>query len=75
LLAKKALPLTETGGVFELLTVAARLASDQARVEEISEEAKRKAAEPFMIAKPSEDEVEFARRARGRSKAANGISD
>jgi len=68
--------LTETGGVFGLLTVVeARLASDQARVEEISEDARRKVAEPFMIAKPSEDEVEPARKAMSRSKAANRISD
>jgi hypothetical protein len=47
-LAKKALPLTVTGGVLALLT-AARLVSDEAKVVGTSEDASSRAAEAFMV--------------------------
>jgi hypothetical protein len=73
-LAKKALPLTVTGGVLGLLmVVAALLPSHEARAGEISEEASRRAAEPFMMAKLKENGRRMARKASEEAMEPRGL--
>jgi hypothetical protein len=58
--AKKALPLTVTGGVLALLMVVVDLLPrNEAMVGDASEDASKRAVEPFMIAKPSGTEAEM----------------